>query len=104
MHNLPDHREYEKDGMEVMEQREPGRETEGVYYSGKGNGMRTDFVKVRYRRMGSKSDGPTVMDIDGVVSGTTIGLCPGSAYALRDALSAALDDYERDEKQASEKR
>jgi len=54
------------------------------------------FIKARYRRMGSKADGPPIIDIDGLQRGTTIGLCPGSAYALRDALSAALDDYERE--------
>jgi len=54
------------------------------------------FMKARYRRMGTKPDGCPVIDIQGVVQGTTIGICPGSAYALRDALSAALEDYEND--------
>jgi hypothetical protein len=54
------------------------------------------FMKARYRRVGSKAEGQPIIDIQGVVNSTTIGLCPGSAYALRDALSAALDDYEND--------
>ena len=52
------------------------------------------YMKARYRRMGSKADGPPIIDIDGIKDGTTIGISPGSAYALRDALSAALDEYE----------
>ncbi|MDD3961303.1 MAG: hypothetical protein PHT77_05525 [Bacteroidales bacterium] len=55
-----------------------------------------NFIKARYRRMGSKADGPPVIDIDGIEEGTTFSIHPGTAYALRDALSAALDDYERD--------
>jgi len=56
--------------------------------------MSTSFVKVRYRRMGTKADNPPIIDIQGIVEGTTIGIPPGSAYALIDALSAALEDYE----------
>lgn len=55
----------------------------------------SDFIKVRYRRMGSKGDGPHSLFIEGLERGTAIGIAPSTAYALRDALSAALDDYER---------
>jgi hypothetical protein len=54
------------------------------------------FMKARYRRMGTKPDGPPIIDIEGAVRDTVIGISPGSAYALRDALSAALEDYESD--------
>ena len=47
--------------------------------------------------MGTKVDGRPIIDLDGIVERTTIGISPGSAYALRDALSAALEDYENDE-------
>ncbi len=54
--------------------------------------------------MGTKVDGRPIIDLDGIVEGITIGISPGSAYALRDALredhdalSAALEDYENDE-------
>ena len=53
------------------------------------------FIKVRYRRVGTIEPSPYI-DIDGLVNNTTIGISPGSAYALRDALSAALDDYEKE--------
>ena len=53
-------------------------------------------IKARYRRMGSQRDGPPVIDVDGIVPDTTLGLSPGTVYALRDALSAALDDWEND--------
>jgi len=56
--------------------------------------MSEHFMKARYRRMGSKRDGRPIIDIDGIVENTTTGISPGSAYALRDALSAALEDYE----------
>jgi len=36
-----------------------------------------------------------VIEIDGLVRNTTHGISIGSAYALRDALSAAIDDYEK---------
>jgi hypothetical protein len=49
------------------------------------------FIKARYRCMGSK---PTI-DINGLYRDTIISITPGTAYALRDALSAALDDYEK---------
>ena len=39
-----------------------------------------------------------IIDLEGIVEGATIGISPGSAYTLRDALSAALEDYENDEK------
>ena len=55
-----------------------------------------NFIKVRYRRMGSNADGPPVLDIDGFKEGCTYAISPGTAYALRDALSAALDDYEEE--------
>jgi hypothetical protein len=55
-----------------------------------------NFMKVRYRRMGSKADGPPVIEISGLVRDTNNGISVGSAYALRDALSAALEDYEYD--------
>lgn len=55
-----------------------------------------NFVKVRYRRMGTKADGRPTFDIQGIVKNTTIGIPPGSAYALRDALCAALEDYEQE--------
>ena len=54
-----------------------------------------EFMKARFRRIGTKPDGRPLIDVSGVVFGTTIGLSPGSAYALRDALSAALEDYEQ---------
>lgn len=54
------------------------------------------FIKARYRRMGTKPDNPPVIDIEGLQRDTTIGISPGTAYALRDALSAALDDYEKE--------
>jgi hypothetical protein len=56
-----------------------------------------NFIKVRYRRIGTKPDGLPVIDIDGLQQGTVIGISPGTAYALRDALSAALDDYEKEQ-------
>jgi hypothetical protein len=56
--------------------------------------MTENFIKARYRRMGSKADGPPCIDIQGLVKSTTLGITPGTAYALRDALSAALEDYE----------
>jgi hypothetical protein len=46
--------------------------------------------------MGSKADGRPVIDINGISQGTTHGMSPGDAYALRDALSAALEDWEND--------
>jgi hypothetical protein len=55
-----------------------------------------NFIKARYRRMGTKPDNPPLIDIEGLERGTTIGISRGTAYALRDALSAALDDYEKD--------
>ena len=55
-----------------------------------------NFIKVRYRRMGSNSDGDPVLDVDGFVEKCTYAISPGTAYALRDALSAALDDYEQE--------
>ena len=54
-------------------------------------------MKARFRRMGTKAVGRPIIDLDGIVERTTIGISPGSAYALRDALSAALEDYENDE-------
>jgi hypothetical protein len=45
--------------------------------------------------MGSKADGTPVIEIEGLVRDTNHGISIGSAYALRDALSAALDDYEK---------
>jgi hypothetical protein len=56
------------------------------------------FIKARYRRSGSKADRSPVIDIEGLERGTTIGIPPSTAYALRDALSAALDDYENEGK------
>jgi len=56
--------------------------------------MTEHFMKARYRRLGTKSDGPPNIDIQGLVKDTTLGISPGTAYALRDALSAALEDYE----------
>ena len=55
------------------------------------------FIKVRFRHIGTKPDGRPIIDISGLQGGTTIGITPGAAYALRDALSAALDDYECEE-------
>ena len=55
------------------------------------------FMKARYRTIGSSSR--PIIDVHGVVKDTTIGLSPGLAYALRDALSAALDDYEASEEE-----
>ena len=52
------------------------------------------FMKARYRRVGSIQP-RDIIDIDGVANDTTIGLSIGSAYALRDALSAVIDDYEK---------
>ena len=60
-------------------------------------------MKARFRRIGTKAIGRPIIDIDGIVEGTTIGISPGSAYALRDALSAALEDYENDEEERREK-
>ena len=56
-----------------------------------------NFMKARYRCMGSKADGPPVIEIQGLVRDTINGISVGSAYALRDALSAALEDYENDD-------
>lgn len=56
-----------------------------------------NFIKVRYRRMGSKGDGAPVIEIHGLVRDTINGISPGTAYALRDALSAALEDYEQEQ-------
>jgi hypothetical protein len=61
------------------------------------------FIKVRYRCTETKPDGVSIIELQGVVQNTTIGMCPGSAYALRDALSAALEDYENDIKNAAER-
>jgi len=61
------------------------------------------FIKVRYRRTEIKPDGMPIIELQGVVQNTTIGMYPGSAYALRDALSAALEDYENDIKNAAER-
>ena len=55
-----------------------------------------NFIKVRYRRTGSNADGDPVLDVDGFVEKCTYTISPGTAYALRDALSAALDDYEQE--------
>ena len=55
-----------------------------------------NFIKARYRRMGTKPDGRPIIEVDGIQQNTTVGISPGTAYALRDALSAALDDYEKD--------
>ena len=55
-----------------------------------------NFIKVRCRRMGTKPDNPFTIDISGLKEGTTLGISPGTAYALRDALGAALDDYEQE--------
>lgn len=46
--------------------------------------------------MGSNADGTPVIEIHGLVNDTINGISVGSAYALRDALSAALEDYEID--------
>jgi hypothetical protein len=54
----------------------------------------SNFIKVRYRKIGTIEPRP-IIDIVGLVRDTTVGISPGSAYALRDALSAALDDYEK---------
>jgi short subunit dehydrogenase-like uncharacterized protein len=48
--------------------------------------------------MGTDGEFGPVIDLNGIVERTTIGISPGSAYTLRDALSAALEDYENDEK------
>jgi len=56
------------------------------------------FIKVRYRRSGTKADGPPTLEIQGLVQNTTLAIPPSTAYALRDALSAALDDYEMEGK------
>lgn len=54
------------------------------------------MMKARYRRMGSKGDGDPIIEIEGIIKNTTYGTSPGDAYALRDALSAALEDWEKD--------
>jgi hypothetical protein len=46
--------------------------------------------------MGSNADGRPILDIDGFKEGCTYAISPGTAYALRNALSAALDDYEQE--------
>ena len=60
--------------------------------------MTENFIKARFRRMGTDGEFGPVIDLNGIVERTTIGISPGSAYTLRDALSAALEDYEYDEK------
>ena len=52
------------------------------------------FIKARYRRIG-KIQPRDIVDIDGISPSTTFGISIGSAYALRDALSDAIDDYEK---------
>jgi len=46
--------------------------------------------------MGSKAAGDPIIEIDGISRHTTFGISPGDAYALRDALSAALEDWEKE--------
>ncbi len=50
------------------------------------------FIKVRFRQAGTANR--PVIDIEGLVSNTELTVSPSTAYALRDALIAALDDYE----------
>lgn len=63
----------------------------------------SDFIKVRYRHFGTDPNGPPTFDIQGLHQGMTISIDPGTAYALRDALSAALDDYEIEQKERERK-
>lgn len=52
-----------------------------------------EMISARFRHSERYPSNCTI-DVRGVVDNTTIGLPAGQAYALRDALSACLDEYE----------